>query len=147
MNDSLLNAVGVIEAEYAAHRKRVMDAHGLSAIEVDVLIFLATHPDLKTAADITEKLRVSKSHVSLAANHLAEMGLLSRRPDERNRKRIFLDLTDASKVIVDDALDEITALKKELYKGLTKREKDNLSAIIEKVEENADQAWQKRKHN
>lgn len=147
MNDSLLNSVGLIEAEYAVCRKRVMDKHRLSAIEVDVLLFLATHPAMKTAADITDMLRVSKSHVSLAANHLTDIGLLTKTPDEKNRKRIFLNLTDQAQAVIKDATEEMDFLQKELYKGLTKKEKENLSAIIDKVAANAEEAWQNRKHS
>ena len=66
--------------------------HGITRMELDVLLFLAVNPALDTATDIVEKRRLTKSHVSLAVNALVHKGYLSRTFQENNRKTVHLVL-------------------------------------------------------
>ena len=68
----------------------MLERHGLTQLEVDILLFLANNPAYDTARDIVEKRHLAKSHVSVGVDALAARGMLDRRKREGNRKTIHL---------------------------------------------------------
>lgn len=86
---------------YDFHRKKVMKRYGLTAMEVDVLLFIANNPTMNTSADIVRFKKIAKSHVSLAVSSLSQKGYIRKCNDDSNRKRIRLEPTaEAEEVIV-----------------------------------------------
>lgn len=84
------NFIAEFDKAYEVHRKRIMQRYDLSAIEVDVLLFIANNPSLNTASDIVRFRKIAKSHVSLAVKSLLGKGYLDKYEDESNRKLIHL---------------------------------------------------------
>ncbi len=66
--------------------QKVMHNYSLSALEVDVMLFLATTAAL-IGCRIVSVRKISKSHVSLATDELYKKGTLQK-VDSANRKRI-----------------------------------------------------------
>lgn len=52
----------------------------LTRMELDILLFLANAPAYDTAADIVERRRLTKSHVSVSIHSLIRRGWLERSP-------------------------------------------------------------------
>lgn len=69
---------------------------GLSRGELDVLLFLANHPEYDTATDVVKIRRLSKSHVSATVEKLVQRGMLARRVEEKNRRVVRLSLQSAA---------------------------------------------------
>lgn len=89
------NFASEAERAYDYHRKKIMSKFSLSAIEVDVLLFLANNPEKNTAADIVRLRKIAKSHVSLAVRSLTEKNLISQQSD--SKKRCIIRLTPTPK--------------------------------------------------
>ena len=66
----------VVLAYYAQCVKPVCEAHGLTRMEFDILLFLANNPAYDTAADIVRIRMLTKSHVSGALKRLETDGYL-----------------------------------------------------------------------
>ena len=64
----------VVLAYYAQCVKPVCEAHGLTRMEFDILLFLANNPVYDTAADIVRIRMLTKSHVSGALKRLETDG-------------------------------------------------------------------------
>lgn len=100
---------------YEAVSRSVCEAHGISQTELDILGFLSNHPTKDTARDVTEWRMLPKANVSQAVDTLMEKGLLSRRQDGDDRRRIHLCLTDKAKRLIPD----IRASRKEMISIIT----------------------------
>jgi len=87
MKNNFWNMLKEVESAYNFHRRKVMNKYSLSAIEVDVMLFLANNGGLNTAADIVSVRKISKSHVSLATDELYKKGYICKKVDSANRKR------------------------------------------------------------
>ena len=64
----------------------------LTRMELDILLFLANAPAYDTAADIVERRRLTKSHVSVSIHSLIRRGWLERSYLPGNRKSAHLRL-------------------------------------------------------
>ena len=87
---------------YAACFVPLLERTGWSMAEVHVLLFLANNPGLDTARDIVALRGLAKSQVSQAVERLTDQGVLSRCPDEADRRIIHLAITQQGRESGDD---------------------------------------------
>ena len=73
---------------YELLSEEVCDKYALTQMEYDILLFLHSDPRHNTAADIVAVRKSTKSHVSISLKSLESKGLISRKQDENNKKRI-----------------------------------------------------------
>ena len=115
---------------------------GLSMREAAVLLFLANHPGQDTARDVVECRGLSKSQVSQAVDHLAERGILERRPDQEDRRVIHLHITASGGPLAKEAQEIQAACGRRLLENLTEEERTCFLELLGKVLEQADQSLQ-----
>lgn len=116
----------------------VLERHGLTQLEVDILLFLANNPAYDTARDIVEKRHLAKSHVSVGVDALAARGLLERRKREGNRKTIHLRLTAAAAPVVEEGRAVQQQYAGMLLQGFSEEERRELFRLLDKVSGNVD---------
>lgn len=92
---------------YDSLKKEVCQTHGLTSVEVDILSFLHNNPQRDTASDIVELRLLPKGNVSQGVEALIQKGLLTRRQDRQDRRRIHLALTPRADPIIP-ALEEMS---------------------------------------
>jgi len=80
---------------FFAFSERVAQAAGLPAQQYQALLAIKGHPgrDRVTVGELARELLVAHHSASKLADRLAEKGLLQRFPDERDRRRVLLELT------------------------------------------------------
>lgn len=125
-----------MENAYDICRKRVMNRYQLSAIEVDVLLFLANNPRFDTASDISAIRRIPKSHVSLAVKLLHEKGYLLKAPNKSNKKRMHLVITETASEIVRFGINQQTAFMDALMEGFSAEELELLNDFSKRISDN-----------
>ena len=90
----------LIRKHYARTMEPVSQQFGLTRAELDVLMFLSTHPDRDRASDIVEFRGLTKSHVSVATKNLTELGLLEACQDLKDHRVTHLKLTKQAEPII-----------------------------------------------
>ena len=108
----------------------------LTRMELDILLFLANAPAYDTAADIVERRRLTKSHVSVSIHSLIRRGWLERSYLPGNRKSAHLRLLPASSSAVADGQAAQAALRVQLSQGMTAAERAALESAITRIGEN-----------
>mgnify|MGYP000224154339 CR=1 FL=1 len=73
----------------------------LSKTEITIINFLQHNPEKDTAVDIVELHMLAKSQVSSAVESLIQKGLLARKQDTIDRRRIHLTLLPEAHPITD----------------------------------------------
>ena len=108
----------------------------------DILMFLANHPEYKSARDVVEIRKIKANLVSINVEKLVHEGLLERKHIAGDRRKVELSITEKANAIVEkgrivqkefieqlmDGIDENTLSC--IRKGFQKMEKN-----IEKMEE------------
>lgn len=133
----LHNAFAVKKA-YDSVWEPVMSRFSLTRVEIDVIAFLRTNPELDTSRCIVDYRMIAKSHVSKAVDSLMERGFITRTQDSDDKRLIHLRLTQKA----DEAADEIGKVQEEfagsLSDGITEEERERFLAIASKIAANAE---------
>ncbi|MGN1479462.1 MAG: MarR family winged helix-turn-helix transcriptional regulator [Acutalibacteraceae bacterium] len=130
------NFVSEADRAYDCHRKKIMAKFSLSAIEVDVLLFLANNPDMNTAADIVKLRKIAKSHVSLAVKSLTEKKLITQQCDEKKRRIIRLTPTPDADEIISFGRSEQKKFAEALSRGANCTDREAFNRRLIEITEN-----------
>ena len=66
-------------------------------------------------------------------DHLAEAGLIERRPDPTDRRGVLVRLTRKGKAIIDRAINDHVANEEHLLRSLTQRQRNTLDELLRKL--------------
>lgn len=116
---------------------------GLTQNELAVLLFLHANPGTDRLSDLVNCCGMAKSHASMSANHLEEIGYLTKQPDETDRRSVHLHLSQAARAPVLEAeavhrefleriLSGISSEELAVYQTISSKISQNLSNNIEK---------------
>lgn len=123
--------------------KDICETYRLTLTEAAVISFLHNNPQRDTAADIVELRRLQKSNVSCAVETLSRKGLISRRQDEADRRRVHLSLTDEA-VPVIESIDLLQAeFQKQVFYGFSDREIEIFDSMNERISDNTKRAMER----
>lgn len=142
-NNILLSVRGIIKF-YDQYMEAVRIQYQLSHIEITIISFLHNHPGRDTARDICEMRMLPKGNVSQGVESLIQKGLLFRTPDEQDRRRIHLSLTESSIPIVQEIEHSKEEFAKELFHGLTAEEIALYRKITDTIVENTKKGLERK---
>lgn len=132
----LLSTIRMIIKLYDASLKSVWVKHGLSPVETHIIGFLYHNPQLDTASDIVELRMLQKGNVSQAVESLIQKGLLTRRQDQADRRKIHLSLTPLTQPIVEDILQVRASFQERLFRGFTPEEQELFESLNQRLVKN-----------
>ena len=133
MDQILWEAISEFEKAFGRCRKNIMQRFNLSAIEVDVLIFLTNFPQYTTATEIAANTNLKKSHISLAVGKLLYKGYLTRKADETNHKRLHLQLTENAAEIAHIGRTQLALLTKALFLNFSEKEQNFFDQMCARI--------------
>ncbi len=102
----------------------------------DILMFLANHPEYKSARDVVEVRRIKANLVSINVDRLVQEGLLVRHEVAHDRRKVELKLTEKAVPIVEKG----RAVQKEfietMLQGIDASTLAGFRAALAQMEEN-----------
>ncbi len=122
----------------------LLELHGLSQMEMDILLFLANNPQYDTATEITALRAFSKSQVSMTVEQLVRKGYLSRHQDSANRRKIHLKILPAAEPLVQSGRECQEVFRKCLLKGLSQEDQQKLKELLDAIIQNTKDAYIQR---
>ena len=129
---------------YEKTMKTVCTAHALSMVETDIIAFLKNNPQKDTAADIVELRMLSKGAVSKGVEALIQKELIRRYPDTEDRRRLHLQLTDRSELILTDIERAQTEFWNTVFEGFSEEELEIHERLKTHMFENVRNAEERR---
>lgn len=126
---------------YSAVSQSVADiysrAYGLTVYEWRVMAVLGNHQPL-SASEVVDHSSLDKVQVSRAIKGLLSAGLLERRVDGSDRRRVNLLLTDRGATVFQDLVPKVEAREREILRGLSPEEQETLKTLMARVRSNAE---------
>lgn len=117
---------------------RYQQDHDISVTEWRVIVVLGRFPG-STASEVVERTAMDKVSVSRAVRNLMEKGLLQRRTDPGDRRRLRLYLTrGGGKQVVESIVPLAAAYETKLLATLDDRERATLDVLLGKLQESAE---------
>lgn len=112
------------------------DKFAISMPEWRLMMVLAEKPDI-SADDVCKRTHIEKSVISRAVGRLLERHLITRKFDEKDRRRSILRLSEAGMEIYGEVLPVAKSIEKSLFAGLSRQECKALSSLLNKLQERA----------
>ena len=134
--------IAEFDQAYDFHRKKVMKKYDLTAMEVDVLLFIANNPTLNTSSDIVRLRKIAKSHVSLAVNSLSKKGYIRKQCDEKNKKRIHLEPTAEAEEIIAYGRAEQAEFAQVIKHGTTEEDRKQFKEYMLQISRNLKEEYE-----
>lgn len=108
---------------------------GLSEGELNVLAALrrAGEPFELTPTELYRSLLVSSGAMTNRLDRLEEAGLVRRRPDAEDRRRVRVALTEQGRGVIDEAMDAHTRGVGESLAFLTGEERNSLEGLLRRI--------------
>lgn len=129
-----------VETQYSKMMAPVCRACHLTYMEFTVLMFLANHPHYDTAAQIVRYRHLTKSHVSVSIHSLEKSGLLRSENDPTDRRVCHLTITPAADPIIEKGHAAQQAFRQRLFAGLSSEELELFHSILQRIDNNLEQA-------
>lgn len=102
---------------------------GIAAAVVSPLLYLAKYPDA-TQDEISRRMTIDKAAIARAIHRLEEDGYLTRTPDERNRRKFRILLTDTGKDLAKEASKAAEEIDREIIAGIPEEAQAYLKPIL-----------------
>jgi len=104
----------------------------LSMLQMQALVFVATNPNV-TMSEIAKSFSIELSSASSLIDHLHEMGIVQRKHDTKDRRKICIILTKKGVELVKAGKKIRTQRMEKILSFLSEAEKGQLQKILEKL--------------
>jgi DNA-binding MarR family transcriptional regulator len=121
----LLYLVKQVEMAIRAHLDNLLRPAGLTALQYTALAQLERHPDL-SAAQLARNSFVTAQSMADMITTLEGRGLIERRRDRADRRRLVVTLTAGGQALLDRYRAQVTTLETQMLAGLTKAQVSSL---------------------
>jgi DNA-binding MarR family transcriptional regulator len=121
-------------SECLFHMDRLLDRHGLSHSRWIVLMLLRRREVWRALpSELAEEQGITRATMSGLTQRLEKQGLITREPDDRDRRQTVLVLTQTGASLIERVLPECIALMERTLSPLDDEEKDELKRLLEKL--------------
>ncbi len=133
---ALFGRVHRVYLRYQAVIARGFGDFGLNSASFDVLAALrrAGPPYRKTASELASGSLLSSAGVTFRLDRLEQAGLIERQRDDRDRRVVYSQLTEAGLEVIEQAIAKHLEYEHRLLVGLTPREQTQLARLLGKLE-------------
>ncbi len=122
-----------IKALYSKCVAGVCTKHGITRMELDILLFLVNNPCYDTATDMIETRFVSKSQVSVSIKLLEKRGYLRKEYVKDNRKTAHLKVCRGAFPVIEDGRKAQENFISIMLQGFGQEEIEHLKQYFERM--------------
>ena len=126
-------------AAFAADFSAATEGTGLRQVLFGILSVVARTPGINQSM-IGKLLGIKRANMVSLINELAEMGLIDRVDDPRDRRALSLTLTKAGAALLEEGLQRIRSHEERMLAGFTEGERQILIELLRRIEAQATNA-------
>jgi DNA-binding MarR family transcriptional regulator len=132
---AVIGRISRLERVLGVELARVFATHHLERWEFDVLATLRRSgpPFELTVGELLESMMLASGTISHRIDRLEQRGLVERRPDPADGRVVRVRLSRSGRSLVDKALVDHAANETRLLNGLSRREQDQLAALLRRL--------------
>lgn len=126
---SMLYVVKQLELAVRARLDELLKPMGITVLQYTALTVLARR-DGVSAAELARNSFVTAQTMGEMVTNLESKGLVSRRADVSNRRRMFIDLSDAGRLLLERCEASVRAVEQHMLSGLSGEQRDGLRVAL-----------------
>ena len=132
--EGIVDRIGGIDRRIKRMLDETLDEHGLSSGEWHALGRLSRSPEgRRKAGDLAKLAELSSAAMTNRHDRLEEAGLVRRMPDERDRRSVQIELTDAGRELYERTVDAQAAKEAIVAEALTEEQQDQLNGLLRQI--------------
>ncbi len=135
---NLWESQNAIKTLYAKCVGDVCVRHGITRMELDILLFLANNPRYDTATDIVEVRYLAKSQVSVSIKLLEDRGFLRKEYAEGNKKTLHLIICEDARTLLEDGRAAQKRFFEILFRGFSAEDAAQMKQFTDRIRDNID---------
>ncbi|CBJ81465.1 HTH-type transcriptional regulator pecS [Xenorhabdus bovienii str. Jollieti] len=105
-------------------------AHGLSAIEFDILATLRRYNTPITPTEMYQSVMLTSGAMSTRIEHMVQRGLIERIANEEDRRSCKVFLTPEGKTLIDNAVESHLENERAILQPLTEEEQEQITILL-----------------
>lgn len=131
----VLSRISRLAKQHDRIRSTAFGEHGLDGWEFDVLAALrrAGAPYELSPGQLVAETLVTSGTMTTRVDRLIGRGFVSRRPDQRDRRGVLVQLTPTGRDVVDGALSTLLAHEEQLVSALSPRDRAALPDMLRRL--------------
>ena len=129
--------VGIVRAgeAFVALANRALSGYQLSPAARQALAVLDGAGEPLSPTEIARRLIVTTASVTSLLDTLERRGLVERRPDPADRRRLLVAITPPAQAMVRQYVPEVVALQDTVMSGIGEEDRQQLIAILTRIRE------------
>jgi DNA-binding MarR family transcriptional regulator len=105
---------------------------GLSPSQL-ILLQVLSQSETETPGSLSKHLSLGQATITTLLDKLAELGMIARRKDETDRRRVLIEILDAGKRVVDETPGSLQMRFEARFSKLEEWEQSFLVAAVERI--------------
>lgn len=129
--------VGIVRAgeAFVALANRALSGYQLSPAARQALAVLDGAGEPLSPTEIARRLIVTTASVTSLLDTLERRGLVERRPDPADRRRLLVAITPPAQAMVRQYVPEVVALQGAVMSGIDEEDRQQLIAVLTRIRE------------
>ena len=129
--------VGIVRAgeAFVALANRALSGYQLSPAARQALAVLDGAGEPLSPTEIARRLIVTTASVTSLLDTLERRGLVERRPDPADRRRLLVAITPPAQAMVRQYVPEVVALQDAVMSGIGEEDRQQLIAVLTRIRE------------
>jgi len=130
----VIGRINRVSAKMLTELTGALSNHGLDFPSFDVLATLRrTSGHRVCAGKLAETMMVSPGAVTQRMTKLEKRGLIERTPCKRDRRRVYVSLTEAGQELIDSVLPSYVEAERKIVDVLSPEEQETLASLLRKL--------------
>ncbi len=132
--EGIVDRIGGINRRIKRMLDETLDEFDLSSGEWHALGSLSrASGGRRTAGELAAKMELSSAAMTNRLDQLEKAGLVRRIPDERDRRAVQIEVTDAGRALYERTVDAQAAKEAIVAEALSVKQQDELNALLRKL--------------
>ena len=132
--EGIVDRIGGINRRIKRMLDETLDEFDLSSGEWHALGSLSRATGgRRTAGELASKMELSSAAMTNRLDQLEKAGLVRRIPDERDRRAVQIEVTDAGRALYERTVDAQAAKEAIVAEALSVKQQDELNALLRKL--------------
>ena len=129
----LIDLLNDVSNRFSYIRDDICVPYGLTSVQSQLIIDIYNNPDRCKITDLCKRMHKSTNVISPLVNRLIEKGYLIKEKDKTDSRVVNVRITDKSKKIVDDIVQDISDYSLPCFDGITEEQVDLVTVYLKTI--------------
>lgn len=129
----LIDLLNDVSNRFSYIRDDICVPYGLTSVQSQLIIDIYNNPDRCKITDLCKRMHKSTNVISPLVNRLIEKGYLIKEKDKTDSRVVNVKITDKSKKIVDDIVQDISDYSLPCFDGITEEQVDLVTVYLKTI--------------